>query len=144
MSSSRPPSGIPEQVGIRLTCGVNLILIGYWRSETDAAWPDPRAFIDDAWDNRERRSVYLYLGSGIFERAYRGLSPCRLCRKQNGHREFTDGTYLWPEGLAHYVLEHAVRLPNVFVQHALNRLNGADPSGGISLDTDWWREQGAG
>jgi len=28
----------------------------------------------------------------------RGLSPCRFCGRNNGHREFTDGTYQWPEG----------------------------------------------
>jgi hypothetical protein len=35
------------------------------------------------------------------------LSQTRLVA--NGFEEFTDGTYLWPEGLARYVLNHAAR-----------------------------------
>ena len=34
----------------------------------------------------------------------------------------TDGTYVWPEGLAHYVSEHAVRPPEGFIKHALKNL----------------------
>jgi hypothetical protein len=42
----------------------------------------------------------------------------------------TDGVYCWPEGLAHYVKEHDVRLPDEFVTHvarAPKPLNGAPP-----------------
>eukprot|EP00904_Undaria_pinnatifida_P009632 jgi/Undpi1/579/HiC_scaffold_10.g04043.m1 len=34
----------------------------------------------------------------------------------------TDGTYVWPEGLAHYLSEHAVRPPDDFIAHALANL----------------------
>ena len=30
----------------------------------------------------------------------------------------TDGTWLWPVGLVHYVRDHYVRLPHEFVSHA--------------------------
>lgn len=32
----------------------------------------------------------------------------------------SDGTWLWPEGLSHYVREHGVVLPEEFVVHALS------------------------
>jgi hypothetical protein len=32
-----------------------------------------------------------------------------------GGRDLTDGVWMWPEGLAHYVERHAVRLPDEFV-----------------------------
>lgn len=32
----------------------------------------------------------------------------------------SDGTFVWPEGFAHYLEEHAVRPPQEFVQHALD------------------------
>lgn len=57
--------------------------------------------------------------------AYRGYSGCRLCDphedhyRHNGTREFDDGTYVWPEGLAHYVRVHGVRLDTEFVHHLL-------------------------
>jgi hypothetical protein len=34
-----------------------------------------------------------------------------------GCRDFTDGKWVWPEGLYHYVEMHDVRLPDVFVVH---------------------------
>jgi len=37
-----------------------------------------------------------------------------------GSREYWDGVWFWPEGLAHYVQCHDVRLPDEFVQHALS------------------------
>lgn len=36
-----------------------------------------------------------------------------------GRSDMTDGVYVWPEGLAHYVEHHNVRLPHQFVQHVL-------------------------
>lgn len=35
-----------------------------------------------------------------------------------GSCDFTDGVWIWPEGLAHYVEKHDVILPDDFVQHA--------------------------
>jgi hypothetical protein len=36
----------------------------------------------------------------------------------NGSRDLTDGTWVWPEGLAHYITTHDVILPDEFVEHA--------------------------
>ena len=44
-----------------------------------------------------------------------------LCGKTNGCAEVTDGVYLWPEGLAHYVREHSVRLPDDVLDHIKQR-----------------------
>ena len=38
-----------------------------------------------------------------------------------GCLELSDGMWLWPEGLAHYVNAHAVRLPDEFVNYAAAR-----------------------
>ena len=38
-----------------------------------------------------------------------------------GPSEFSDGVWVWPEGLVHYVLEHAVRLPEEFLRHVRNQ-----------------------
>lgn len=67
-----------------------------------------------------------------------GLSPCRLCGRQTGAMEYTDGTFVWPEGLAHYVDEHAVRLPKRVVEHALRRVQAIEDE---PVDTEWWRDQ---
>jgi hypothetical protein len=86
-----------------LTDAVTLILIGYWRSETHPEWPDPADLVDPQWDAQERHMVTMYLASGTIARTYMGFSPCRLCGRQNGSLEYTDGEFIWPEGLAHYL-----------------------------------------
>jgi len=116
-----------------------LILIGYWSGGDgpNDDWPDARDFIDESWDEDERIDVGLYLTHGLVARAWMGYSPCRLCDKQtNGNLELTDGIYIWPEGLAHYVREHQVRLPHEFVAHVRTRRELADE---IVVDDAWWR-----
>lgn len=100
-----------------------LQLIGYWRTDDDASseYPHPSDWVDWGWDRDERSVVGGYLASGSLFRAYMGLSPCRICGRPNGAAEYTDGTYVWPEGLAHYVDEHAVRLPAEIVSHAADQ-----------------------
>jgi len=61
--------------------------------------------------------VVSYLVRGRTLEQYRGLSPCRFCGVYLGSKELTDGTYCWPEGLAHYLAAHDVRLPDEFVTH---------------------------
>lgn len=115
-------------------------LIGYWRSEIDyrsdgmtaqqqlraeelrqqaLRWPDARDFVNPCWDEDERVIIVDHLEKGTLVNQFRGLSPCRLCGRHNGSAELTDGTFCWPEGLAHYLLGHGVRLPDRFVAHAL-------------------------
>ena len=53
--------------------------------------------------------------------AYCGPSWCRLgCSghpSDIGAQDLTNGIYLFPEGLAHYVRVHAVRPPYDFLEH---------------------------
>ena len=58
--------------------------------------------------------------------------------------ELTDGTYVWPTGLLHYVDEHAIRLPGLFVldvRRALRRDPSPAPETFVELDSResaWW------
>lgn len=119
---------------------VRLRLIGYWRSEGgDQPWPDPHDFVDWSWDEQERRRVVRYLSSsGMTRRIYRGRHGCRLCDQWQGAVELTDGVYVWPGGLAHYLEAHGVRLPDEFVRHVASRLAEL---GRATTDTSWWRAQ---
>lgn len=70
-----------------------------------------------------------------------GHAHCRVCGALNGSLELTDGTFSWPEGLAHYLEEHGVRLPPRFVEHArrtTERLEDAE------IDEVWWRRSSGG
>jgi len=111
-------------------------IIGYWWSEKEPDWPDVRQFVDAGWDAGERDGVIAYLTADIWASyRYGGDSSCRLCQQPNGSAEPTDGVFRWPEGLAHYVADHDVRLPAVFVDHALGRSNAPD------LGKGWWMDQ---
>src|SRR5262245_48523055 len=49
-----------------------------------------------------------------------GFSCCRfdcgIPDNEMGSCDLYDGKWLWPEGLAHYVERHSVRLPDEFIQ----------------------------
>ncbi|WP_229398848.1 hypothetical protein [Micromonospora okii] len=90
-----------------------LRLIGYWCRPGEEQWPDPALFVDRKADAASQRRVGDYLRGGTCFVAAAGHSLCRFCGTSNGSAELTDGKYfVWPEGLAHYVDAHNVRLPD--------------------------------
>lgn len=126
-----------------------LVLIGYWAADHDPDWPDPRRFVDAAWDRDERAMVVAHLQTGIAAPwTFTGYSTCRFCGAMNGSGEMTDGTFLWPEGLAHYLDVHDVRLPGVFVLHVkTSNATGRAPAEldptraqeiEHQIDSSWW------
>lgn len=80
--------------------------------------PDPRDFVDPTWDAAERAMVLDHLRVATTFGAWKGISGCRICECSNGSRCLTfDGSWVFPQGLAHYVETHGVRLPQEFVDH---------------------------
>ena len=119
-----------------------LTLIGYWReNESDLRWPDASSFVDGSWNAEDRDFVARYLELATVVRAFGGVSRCRLCGNANGALELTDGVYVWPDGLAHYVRVHSVRLPEEFVEHALAL---SDRISEMPVDAGWWQSQAIG
>ncbi|WP_258723754.1 hypothetical protein [Cellulomonas sp. NS3] len=57
-------------------------------------------------------------------------------RRDNDNLELRDGTKIWPEGLVHYVEDHAVRLPDVFTTYVLSTLERYET---LARDETWWR-----
>lgn len=131
MSRGTSASAAPAFANVSWRCwwqsgSVRVRLIGYWSYTADAPdedgpWPDPRRLIDESWSSRERELVASYFEQGFEVWRFIGMSECRLCGKFNGSAEFTDDVYLWPEGLAHYVREHSVRLPDEVLSHVRRR-----------------------
>ena len=115
-----------------------LIRIGYWASDRAPGWPDPHRFVDCGWDLGERETAVDYLRRGLVARAYLGMSPCRLCGAPVGSLELSDGVFIWPEGLAHYLDEHHVRLPARFVEHLRSR---TEELGCAEIEDHWWKSQ---
>ncbi|GIE04127.1 hypothetical protein Adu01nite_54770 [Paractinoplanes durhamensis] len=127
-----------------------LRLIGYWSGpEEPTDFPDVRAFVATEQDAATEQSVAAYLRSGTIFVAAAGTSTCRLCGLPNGSTERTDGHhFVWPDGLAHYVETHHVRLPPEVVSLAATTTpDPVDPdafeqalfSGDLTIDLDWWR-----
>jgi hypothetical protein len=102
------------------------IKVGFWRGldprYDDGVYPDVRTFVDPNWDTRERLKVTRYLEDPRFRGAsYRGWSDCRICGKENGSADYTDGVFVWPEGFSHYLRHHSVKPPAAFIAHVLRR-----------------------
>ncbi|HEY5910009.1 MAG TPA: hypothetical protein VJA21_05335 [Verrucomicrobiae bacterium] len=98
--------------------------IGFWYYPygREEALPDPSALVCPGWVHAEEiKKLIAYLKAGATYETWRGLSYCRFrCLVDNremGCRDFTDGLWVWPEGLNHYVERHDVRLPDDFVAH---------------------------
>ena len=121
-----------------------LRILGYWSAGSHImvgcdGLPDVRRFVQPDWPHKEQVVTYLRNAPKVI--SYRGLSMCRICKKMNGSIEQSDGVYLWPGGLAHYIEDHDVVLPDEFVTHVLAG-NGYLPMTGISPkgDLTWWLE----
>ena len=103
--------------------------VGFWRNPDDASTaslPDPHDLVDPDWDPVERAAVLEYLRRGELVRYWQGHSWCRFrCGIPNdemGAGDFTDGTWIWPEGLPHYLEAHAVKPPEEFLEHVRRAL----------------------
>jgi hypothetical protein len=104
-----------------------LDMIGYvLHVSFDGRNPSVFDWIDRDQDPKERARVLSYVSDPTFRlMSWLGDSTCRMCGKPNGCADYTDGKFIWPEGLAHYVRDHDVWLPLEFVQHALGRKVGS-------------------
>ncbi|MET7297991.1 hypothetical protein [Embleya sp. NPDC005575] len=119
---------------------MDLKALGYWRSSDSPRLPDPANLVDTTWDGAERALVVDYLDRGQIGRRFMGITRCRICDAPNGGAEKTDGVFVWPNGLAHYLEEHGVRLPHEFVAHVLRRSEELDHP---TIDRTWWAGQTA-
>ena len=69
-------------------------------------------------------SMIDYLRRGAVCRRWHGYATCRLCSQSGrelGDADITDGSWIWPEGLPHYLEQHAVRPPEPFLCHLRER-----------------------
>jgi len=100
---------------------MKLQLIGYWKTSDRPELPLPQDLVDKAWESEERRKVAAYLRQGAACMSYMGYSYCRFpdgpSPKEMGCRDFSDGIWAWPEGLAVYVERYSVGLPEPFLEH---------------------------
>lgn len=105
-----------------------LRLIGYWKGSLRDEYPFPQE-LTAKYVSGGADKLAEYLESGALFARHRGHSWCRFgCSEPNGSAELTDGKWVWPEGLAHYLRRHPIALPSEFVRDA----TATDRSGRVS------------
>jgi len=94
--------------------------VGYWGAGDGSrlALPRPETLIRPGWQVQDQDRIVAYLRSGTVCAGWCGLAHCRFpeCGMSLGSCDLTDGEWLWPQGLEHYVVAHAVCLPETFVE----------------------------
>ena len=119
--------------------------IGLWiQTLADEERPAPQELVGQL-PSQVRTALASYLSGGLRLVQCRGYSWCRFeCGAKDsemGSWDLTDGTWVWPEGLAHYVAVHGVILPEEFVERALSGTAPTRPcvESPQNYDFDYWR-----
>lgn len=88
-------------------------------------YPDPRVLPPLDLPEGDKQRLADYLRNGRVVASYMGNSWCRFeCGVfdwEMGCKDLSDGVWLWPEGLVHYIEVHNVSLPQEFIFHALRK-----------------------
>lgn len=122
-----------------------LIALGYWKSIYENDFPDPAKFKDENWNLKEKIETIKHLKNGKPIANWMGISWCRFRCGENdmGNSCLTDGKFIFPEKLIHYIEKHKVRLPIEFVNHVLNyeKTEILKDISEYEIDFDWWKKQ---
>lgn len=94
--------------------------IGYWQEPEfpeGETLPHPQDLVNPFWRLDERAQIVAYLRAGKVAAQWRGYAQCRLCPPGTalGSCDLTDGEWVWPQQLEHYVEKHSLFLPNEFI-----------------------------
>ncbi|HET6249536.1 MAG TPA: hypothetical protein VFE47_17745 [Tepidisphaeraceae bacterium] len=118
------PSDLASMVEQSIACHPLLKAVGYWRSRAELELPDPSSLVSQRVIPG-RENIESYLRSGAVYAQWRGISWCRfrcgLTGLGMGSRCLTDGEWVWPEGLAHYIGKHSVTLPDAMIESMRRR-----------------------
>lgn len=118
--------------------------VGWWISSLmDEGLPAPQEFVGEL-PRETRMQLTRHLNRGLHLVQYRGYSWCRFgCGIKDfemGSWDLTDGLWVWPQGLAHYVEVHGIVLPEEFVSHVLSEPVPMKPDPPPMYDFNYWTD----
>ena len=125
---------------------LEILKIGYWSAENEYQdYPSARDFIGEhTYPGQQKIIEYLQQGSPM-PWITPGVSECRICGFSNRSRDLSDGKYMWPEGLAHYLQEHNLRLPQEFEDHVASDWEAIETThlsiGTFFINSEWWEQK---
>jgi hypothetical protein len=98
-----------------------LIAVGFWHVDGEKdEFPLAQSLVGEPYAPDLCEGICRYLESGATFMSWRGFSSCRfrcgIYDGEMGSSELSDGRWVWPEGLPHYVRAHHIRLPEEFLQ----------------------------
>ena len=100
---------------------------GVWREMGAAfsACPSVRDFVGSAdWAGYDRDGLVRYLETAqVVASTSRMAFPCVLCgAREGGSLSYrTDGVWLWPDDLPHYISEHSIVPPRSMLEHIASK-----------------------
>lgn len=95
-------------------------MIGYWNGTSDEGYIWPQEIVSEKKISYKKK-IISYLQKGFPVLHWMGYSGCRICCETLGSKCLSDGFWIWPEKLEHYVDKHNIRLPEEFVRHMIKR-----------------------
>ena len=101
----------------------------------DDRFPSAFELVDHAWQPTDLPAIVEYLDTAKSLLTDAPQVGCPFCRTPLSTAYWrSDGVWLWPEKLSHFVREHHVWLPNAFVAHI--RIRGYRPTADAPVDWD--------
>ena len=101
---------------------------GLWRNPNDDLNHLPlfESLVDTEWTPPDLKDIADYLSRcPVVISSQAMASPCPLCGVvlDNLTAQQSDGEWVWPSFLEHYITEHHVRLPDRMVHHIRSHMN---------------------
>ncbi len=111
---------------------------GFWRDGhgKDDHLPLLKLWIEPNWQPSDRADLVRYIEqSPVVVAASNVQSPCPICGRLLSSSSFqSDGVWLWPQDLIHYLAEHWIRIPDEFADRI--RANGYTPPESVAVEID--------
>jgi len=91
---------------------------GFWGKPGSKTSFEQSATIDHNLEKNQKERIINYLSQSPLVCGAYGIVACQRCEKKfKGPNIHSDGVWVWPGTLMHYVQEHDVSLPKDFLKH---------------------------